>query len=521
MFKKIMSAVLSVSCAATAMLSLTSCGEKGDDEQTTISMLWMEGGGTPYQEDWAVIKEIEKRQNVKLDLQVVPGKDYAQKKSIVLASGDIPDLLVNCWPAEMSAYSKDGLILPVSDYLDKLPNLNKILTEWDLDDTIANISEADGKFYILPAMNKTLKNSQCFAIREDIFNKHNIPIPTTYEELYQAMKKLKEIYPESLGTGDLYGGAMILSFLAEAFNTKGGYSIPFGYVYDYDKEEWYFAPCSDRYKELLTYMNKMYNDGCLDPEAFTQDGTQYGQKVHNSQYFVFPVNGPKEAKGEERKLRELGITDAKVTALYPLAGPTGTRAVKPSSKNQGGMAIPATAAKKKNFDKLLEFCDWLYYSEEAAILTTIGIEGDTYDIVDGKYQLKPEVSTINNPEGTINLGKDKGIGLMGLNTLVPDILPEEITLLQADADQYEFEKYIQDNNMIPLDDPIVKMTPEQSDRAKLLITTLNDYTKQMHMKYIFGKESLDTWDTFVEECKNKNCDELMEIVEEAWAASNK
>lgn len=522
MFKKITAIVLSLACAGTAALSLTSCkgGDADGSGKTKVSILWMEGGGTPYQEDWLALKEIQERANVKLDMQVVPGKDYGQKKSIVLASGEIPDLLTNCWPAEMSSYAKDGVLLPVSDHLDKLPNLKEILEdpEWDLGDTVKDISEADGKFYVLPAMNKTLKNSQCFIIREDIFNKNGIAIPKTYEELHQAMKQLKQIYPESLGTGDLYNGAQIMSFVAEAFDTKGGFSIPWGYVYDYKTKEWYYAPTSDRYKQLLTFMRSMYDDGCLDPEAFTQDSSQWGQKVSNSQYFVFPSNsGPSEAKSQEKKLKELGIEDAKCTALLPLEGPTGIRAVKPSSKNQGGMAMPASVAKKSSFDKIMEFCDWLYYSEEGALLTTIGVEGVTYDIVDGEYQFKPEINTATNPDGTVSLGKDMGINLMGINTLVPDRRPESATKMGADPDQYAFQQAIIDGDMIPKDDPIVKFTTEQSDRAKLLITTLNDYTNQMFMKYMFGKEDLSTWDTFVSECEKKGCNELLEIVKEAWA----
>ena len=71
------------------------------------------------------------------------------------------------------------------------------------------------------------------------------------------------------------------------------------------------------------------------------------------------------------------------------------------------------------------------------------------------------------------------------------------------------------------DDPIVKFTDEQTERTQLLITTLNDYTGQMIVKFIFGQESLDNWDSYVEECRKKGSDELMQIVNEAWEAQNK
>lgn len=520
--KKILTKAAAVITAAAAVFSLASCGGgSGDSDMTKISILYMDNANAPYKEDWLILKEIAERKNVELELQVVPGADYDQKRSILFSSGEFPDIVVNAWPNSISQYAKAGMLLPVSDYLDQLPNLKKIIDEWDLADTVEDISETDGKFYVLPTMNKTLTGTECFGIREDIFKKHNIPEPTTYEELYQAMKQLKELYPNSLGTGELYLGQRMMSYVAEAFGTNGGYSLPHGYSYNYDTEEWYFAPTSDQYKELLTFMNNMYKDGCLDPEGFTQDGTQYNQKVLNDQYFVMPINGPQEAKSLTKQLRENGETEASVKALYPLAGPTGIRAVKPTSKNQGGLAVNAKVAERDDFDKVLEFFDWLYYSEEGALLSTIGVEGVTYDIVDGKYQLKPEIKTPSNEDGTVSLEKDYGIGRDGLKTLVPDILPAEVRELTQDKDQFEFAEYIKENNMTTPDDPIVKFTDEQSERTQLLITTLNDYTGQMIVKFIFGQESLDNWDNYVEECKKKGSDELMQIVNEAWAAQQK
>lgn len=515
--KKIFSAVL----VGTLAITMASCegGKSGEkDSATKISILYMDNANSPYKNDWLILKEIAKQKNVELDLQVVPGADYDQKRSMLFASGELPDVIVNAWPNNISQYAQNGMLLPVSDYLDKLPHLKKIITDWDLKSTVEDISEKDGKFYVLPYMNKSLGGTECFGIREDIFEKNNIPEPQTYEELHQAMKKLRAIYPNSLGTGELYLGKKMMSYIAEAFGTNGGYSLPNCYSYDFDKKEWYFAPTSDKYRELITYMRSMYDDGCLDPEAFTQDGTQYNQKVINEQYFVFPINGPQEAKSLTRKLAANGKADAKVKALYPLAGPTGIRSVKPSSKNQGGLAINAKLEKRKDLDKVLDFFDWFYYSEEGAMLATIGVEGVTYDKKDGKCVLKPEIVTPENPEGTKSLEKDYGLSHEGLKSLAPDVLSDDIRSLLADKDQFAFAQYIKDNKMTTPDDPIIKFSTEQSEKTKLLITTLNDYTGQMMMRFIFGQESTDNWDNYINECKKKGSDELMKIVNQAWSS---
>lgn len=522
MIKKFVAVTAVILIAASLVSCKTTKVGKQVDSTTEISMLFMEPGNAPYKDDWLILQEIAKRKNVKLNLQVVPGRDYTQKRQIVFASGELPDIIVNCWPDQMSQYAADGVLLPVSDYLDKLPNLKTVISEWDLQDTIKNISEMDGKFYVLPDFRKELSGTQCFAIREDIFKANNIPVPETYEDLFNALVKLKKVYPDSLGFGDGYQGKMFMSFIPESFNTNGGFSIPYGYSYHFENDEWYYAPTSNEYKTFLTYMNKLAKNGCLDPEAFTQDTKQAEQKTLNNKYFVTVCNGPQDAKRTTIELQKLGNSNAKMTAIYPLAGPTGLRKVKPSSKNQGGLAMPASVAKRKDFDKVLAFCDWLYYSEEGAILTSYGVEGVTYDKKDGQYVLKPDIKSGANPNGTIELQKEYGLGgLQGLYTLVPDRVPEEAKKANADPEQYTFDRYIKDHDMETPDDPIIKMTADQRERSKLLITKLNDYSNNMIMKFIYGQESFDNWGNYVQECNKKGAQELLEIVRTAWKENRK
>ena len=70
------------------MLMLVGCTKKETNEKTKISILFSEGASAPFKKDWLIVDEIEKRQNVELDIQVVPASDYASKRSIVLASQD-------------------------------------------------------------------------------------------------------------------------------------------------------------------------------------------------------------------------------------------------------------------------------------------------------------------------------------------------------------------------------------------------------------------------------------------------
>lgn len=518
--KKIRSAAI-ITAAIMSASVLSGCSSQESNGTTTVSMLLSDSASAPFNKDWEVLKEIKNRKNVEMDVQVVPASEYATKRSIVMSSGEIPDILTNTWANQVGQYATGGLLLPVSDYLDKMPNLKKIIDEWDLAETVEDITEMDGKFYVLPAFEKDVAAPHGLAIRKDIFDKHGIAVPETYEDLHKALLKLKELYPDSLGLGDMYSGNLLLSFTASSFGTKGGYSLPYGYAYDYDKKEWYFAPTSAEYKSMLEYLNSLYVDGCLDPEAFTQDNGQFKKKVLNEKYFVVPAFGQSAVDGYDSELQGLGVEGADFEMLYPLAGPTGIRKGKPCGHYAGGLAMPATVAERKDFDKVLEFVDWLYYSEECALMSTIGVEGVTYTKDGDNYKLNDDIKTINNLAGTKELAKDFGFGTIGFTSIVLEKAPKQARELITSKEEEERKMYMIEHDMVDKDDPTIKFTQEQSEDAKLLYTNLNDYTKTMMLKFIYGEESFDKWDAYVKKCKELGSDELIDMVKKAWKENNK
>ena len=95
-----------------------------------------------------------------------------------------------------------------------------------------------------------------------------------------------------------------------------------------------------------------------------------------------------------------------------------------------------------------------------------------------------------------------------------------MNLIEAPNVQEE-KRYLIDNDMVDYDDPLVKFTEEQSENAKLLYTTLNEYTNTMMMKFIYGEESLENWDKYVKKCKDLGSDKLISLVKKAWKENNK
>ena len=109
----------------------------------------------------------------------------------------------------------------------------------------------------------------------------------------------------------------------------------------------------------------------------------------------------------------------------------------------------------------------------------------------------------------------------GLQTLVADLVPRNMMRLIEPIEMEQDKKYLIDNDMVDYDDPLVKFTVEQSEEAKLLYTTLNDYTNTMMMKFIYSEESFDNWDKYENKCKKLGSDKLISLVKKAWSNNKK
>ncbi|MDI3478387.1 MAG: putative aldouronate transport system substrate-binding protein, partial [Thermoanaerobacterium sp.] len=366
-----------------------------------------------------------------------------------------------------------------------------------------------------------------------IFEKNNIPIPNTWDELESALKKLKEIYPNTYPLSDRWKGQALLLMAAPAFGipvsdsdgqltwsganggkTEADTSMV---LYNSSKDDWEFYPTSQEYKDMLTYFNRLVKEGLLDPASFTQTDDQAIQKFVTGKSFVIMTNTQEIEKMKKQMDQTLGKGNYKVTRILPLAGPKG--AVTAGSRLENGIMISAKAKDDPNFPQLLKFVDWLWYSEAGETLTKWGVEGVTYQKVNGKFQLMPDVNYMNlNPSGTKDLQKDYGFsgGVFALIYGGPKDLGESMMT----DDVKKFNKELNDSMKFFPPAPPVRLTESQREQVNMLSQPLTDYVNQMMYKFIIGVASIDKdWDSYVQQCRAKGVDQLVKIINDVYKST--
>lgn len=494
------------------------------DKPLEFTMLYSDHPNYPYKSDWLLWKAIKDATNVTLKLTIVPMSDYNQKRSLLISSGQAPEIIPKTYPGSEIPFVSSGAILPVSDYIDQMPNFSREIKEWGLQNDINSLKQADGKFYVLPLLHQTYTMQYSLAIRQDIFEKNNIPIPNTWDELESALKKLKELYPNSIPMSDRWQGKALIGEALPTFGVPiAGSDGLFDWtqtstvLYNSSKDDWEFYPTSQEYKYMLTYFNRLVKEGLLDPASFTQTDDQAVQKFVTGKSFVIMTNTQEIQNMINRMNETLGQGNFKVTQILPLAGPKG--GVIAGNRLENGIMISSKAKDDPNFPQLLKFVDWLWYSEAGQTLTKWGVEGVTYQKVNGKFQLMSDVNYMNlNPSGTKSLQKDYGFsgGVFCLLYGGPKDLAE--SMMTPEVANFENQVNTQ-RKLLPVAPP-VPFTESQREQANMLSQPIGDYVEQMMLKFITGVASIDKdWNNYVQQVNSKGVDQLVKLTNDVYKSS--
>ena len=100
------------------------------DEAVKYSMMYSDHENYPYNKDWLLWKAIEEKTNVTFDLTIVARTDYNDKVSASVNSGSAPYIIPKTY--DSTAYEDSGQIVPISDWVQYMPNYQKFVKEWGM-----------------------------------------------------------------------------------------------------------------------------------------------------------------------------------------------------------------------------------------------------------------------------------------------------------------------------------------------------------------------------------------------------
>ncbi|WP_299039303.1 extracellular solute-binding protein [uncultured Pseudokineococcus sp.] len=477
-------------------------------EPVSFSLLYRDHPNYPNDPEWLFYQRIAEEQNVTLETTLAPLSDWDQRRSLVIGAGDAPDFIPVTYPGQEAPYVSSGAILPVSDYVDLMPNFQAKVEEWELEEELDSLRQEDGKFYLLPGLLQDVRPDYTVGIRTDVLEELGLEEPTSWEELRGVLQAMKDADPDSYPFSDRWEGEALLNYAAPAFGTIGGWGFIDGVVWDEEAGEFVFAPTTDEYRSMVEYFRGLVEDGLMDPESFTQSDEDALSKLANERSYAVSTNSQEILTARTALEASLGADAFSLSKTILPAGPAGE--VVGGTRLENGLMISSSAVENDDFVAMMQFIDWLYYSDEGLEFAKWGVEGETYAMTGDERAPAEDVSfTGLNPDAPTNMQADYGF-FNGVYMFASGST-RELVLSNLYEEEVEWQEEMRAKEPVAVPPPY-PLDEIEREQFSLYQTALTDLTRQATLQFILGQRDIADYDAFVAELEASNLDAYMEIV---------
>ena len=348
---------------------------------------------TPWGEN-LISQTITEETGVNIEF-VVPAGNEAEKLNSLIASDSLPDLItLGWWEGQVGQMIEDDMVYA----------LDELAKEYDpywfqVADSgrVGWFTQEDGHIYGYPNSSfspadyekyDNIPSNQTFLVRKDMYEAIGSPDMTTPEGFKAAVRAAVEKFPE-------INGQPLIPIGAHEFGVTGNSSFD-EYLCNflaipYEKDGKFYDRFTD--PELIRWLKtfrELGEEGYLEDDIFIDKRAQMEEKIAQGRYFCMlyqrtdfmdqqkmlyendpdsiyiAIDGPKNSNGDPHTLPGTGINGWTLTFI---------------SKNC------------ERPDRAIQLCSYLM-SEHGQLMTWLGVEGETWDYVDGKPTMKQEVRDI-------------------------------------------------------------------------------------------------------------------------------
>lgn len=161
--------------------------EAAPTEYTAFAML----NGEYALGDTLAWKTWEDMFNIHVEIESVLGADLTEKRNLVLASGEYPDIFIKAGlgMSDLTKYGTQGLFVPLEDLIrEQMPNLTAILDERDAWEYMMS---SDGIIYSLPEVSLLGGANGSYWINKKWMDTLGLEEPKSFDELYEVLRAFK------------------------------------------------------------------------------------------------------------------------------------------------------------------------------------------------------------------------------------------------------------------------------------------------------------------------------------------
>lgn len=445
-------------------------------------------------------QEIEKGTGVHITWTTPESQSASEQFSVMIASTDYPDMImggVTTYTGGPDKAIEDGVYVALNDYVEEFaPDYYKQLMQTEL--YYKNVVTDHGNVWgiaSLQALDKMPTNG--WAWRSDIGADLGwSEQPATLEELDMFFADAAEagytgfFMPAAGGYVNNFGA----NYLG-AWNTFWTFMNVDGTVA--------FGPVTNEYKEYLSTMNDWYNKGYINKDFLNYDGFDAWISLATGELLVMgsSVSG---VLGSDWASNYTDDPDCYIAAMKPIKYDDNTV-----------LKLGATVDYATMFTSITTCCEdvetavrWInyWYTEAGHIAKVYGVEGTTFEYVDG-VPTHTEMIT-NNPDA-MTMTNTLAVFLMANNG--PGAMEN---IYESDVQEEELVKWGELDPVYVMPSGL-SYTPEEGARNSAIMNDIFTYVQESSAAFITGQRSIDEFDDYVAQIEAINIQEAIDIQQAA------
>ncbi len=454
--------------------------------------------------DTEFAKALQEQTGVTIEFMHPASGQDTTEFNLMVTEGNFPDLLQRNFVSYSGGPEKaidDGIIIPLNDIIDQYcPNLKAFLeANPDIDKMVKT---DEGTYYTFPFVYETaeLGVTQGLYLREDWLNELGLDVPENMDDWHEVLTAFKEKKGAEAPLCVSWSSLNASTFLS-AFDI-GGRTWHLG-----EGGKVQYGALMDEYKEFLMTMKQWYDEGLIDMDMASLKNDQVTAKMTNGMAgasYGFAASGMQALIQAGKQVDpNYSLVAAPVPGLTEGDKPTMSPAL--TLKYTGiGVSISTDCENVELAARLMDYG----YSEEGRLLYNYGIEGESYEMVNGVPTYTDTV--LKNEDGwTIGQAMSKyalaccnGPFVQEFNYLKqyysePNVsVAPEVWNVEGAADHKN---------------PPVTATPEEAEERATIETDLNTYVNEMILKFVLGEESFDNWDNYIKTAKDFGLERALEL----------
>ena len=502
----------------TAAVAEPTAGEENDKPYAGTKLTWWVKlnanvsatypnlGDTP----WA--KYVQEKTGIEIEFIHPTVGSEKEQFSIMVASGEYPDIIEHQWVSYAGgpgAAIEDGVIISLNDvFEEKAPNIKKLLKEHpDIDKMVKS---SDGQYYCFPFLRglespNITQFSSGFVLRKDVLDELGLELPETIDEWENVLRAYKDYGFE---IPFVTRSEWMKDVWSPGFDNWGNFYVEDGVVKH--------GLIEDSRKEMIAKLHDWYEEGLISRDWLVDD------KKSSQTYFTTEKSAASYAPfgqglGQYTQIlhdAKPEITQELIRSTVPVTSEKGKNA-KFSKMNQiydksGVSAAISTSC--SNVDAAAWLLDWMY-SEEGNLCCNFGIEGETYEMKDGKpvytdvIMKNPDGLSVSNALAAYTRASTSGI-------CVQD--PAYIEQYYEADNQKEALQLSMKTDMGKHFFPPTSVASEDSESYADIMNNVTTLSDEMEAQFISGTVSLDEWDNYMKQLKDFGIEDAIAMMQKAY-----